>query len=83
MSKTYRRQCSIYFMMHLHEEVCTSKKVDQMSFQSPKCVNVTPVFSGPEETSYHCDQGQNRHFMPMFALSMCFAENWFRHELNL
>ena len=69
-------------MMHLHEEVCTSKKVDQMSFQSCKCVNVTPVFSGPEETFYHCGQGQNRHFMQVFAVSMCFAENWFRHELN-
>ena len=70
MSKTYWRQCSIYFMVHLHEEVCTSKKVDQMSFQSRKCVNVTPVFSGPEETFYHCGQGQNRYFMQVFALSM-------------
>ena len=57
-------------MMHLHKEVCTPKKVDQMSFQSRKCVNVTPVFSGPEETFYHCGQGQNRYFMQVFALSM-------------
>ena len=70
-------------MMHLHEEVCTSKKVDQMSLQSGKCVNVTPMFSSPEETFYHCGQVQNRHLMQAFALSMCFAENWFRHELNL
>ena len=34
--------------MHLHEEVCTSKKVDQISFQSRKCVNVTSAFSEPE-----------------------------------
>ena len=81
MSKTYWRQCSIYFMVHLHEEVCTSKKVDQMSFQSRKCVNVTPVFSGPEEIFYHCGQGQNRHFMQ--PLSICFAEKWVRRELNL
>ena len=83
MFKTYWRQCSIYFTMHLHEEVCTSKKVDQMSFQNHKCVNVTPVFSGPEETFCYCCQGQNRHFMQVGALSMCFAENLFRHELNL
>ena len=70
-------------MMHLHEEVCTSKKVDQMSFQSRECVNVTPVFSGPEETFYHYDQEENRHFMQLFALSMYFDENWFRHELNV
>ena len=28
-------------MMRLHEKVCTSEKVDQMSFQSCKCENVT------------------------------------------
>ena len=70
-------------MMCLHEKVCTSEKVDQMSFQSCKCENVTPVFRELKETFYHCGQGQNRDFMQVFALSMCFAENWFRHELNL
>ena len=71
-------------MMHLQEEVSTSRKVNQMAFQNGKCVNVTPVFSGPEETFYHYGQGQNRHFKQVFALSRCFAENWFRHDgLNI
>ena len=64
-----------------YEEVWHIK--ESGSFQSCKCVNVTPVFSGPEETFYHCGQGQNRHFMQVFTLIMCFAENWFRQEFNL
>ena len=47
-----------------------------MSFQSCKCMNVAPVFSGPEETFYHYEEERNRHFIA----SVCF-QHVFRLEL--